>query len=72
VNSGSILVRSGSTGQQLAGSFKVNGAVVTFTPAVPWPASTSISHQVDFNSNVLDLAGNTANFFSTSFTTGAQ
>jgi len=50
----------------------VNGAVVTFTPSPPWPGNTPIVVHVNLTGvNLTDLAGNAANFFGASFTTGA-
>ncbi|HEX4605390.1 MAG TPA: Ig-like domain-containing protein, partial [Candidatus Angelobacter sp.] len=70
VGSSSVLVRNNNTGAQIAGSFTVNGGVITFTPAGPLPGNTSISTQINLNNAVLDLAGNQANTFGGSFTTG--
>jgi len=72
VNTNSVLVRNNTTGASIAGSFTVNGAVLTFTPAGPLPGNTLIVIQINLNTQVLDLAGNQANTFGGSFTTGAQ
>jgi hypothetical protein len=70
VSSNSVLVRNNNTGVVIPGSFTVNGAVITFTPAGPMPSNTPIGTQINLNTQVLDLAGNQANTFSSSFTTG--
>jgi hypothetical protein len=72
VSPNSVLVRNNTTGASIAGSFTVNGAVLTFTPGAPLPGNTVIVIQINLNTQVLDLAGNQANTFSGSFTTGAQ
>jgi hypothetical protein len=54
---------------QIAGSYSVSGAVVTFTPLTPLPGNRSI--QVRVSGSLLDESGNIANFFSSSFTTAA-
>src|SRR5947209_12344678 len=67
VNINNIFVFVNNTGVHVAGTYAVNGAVVRFTPATSFVNSTGFSTQV--NGGVLDLAGNTANFIQTSFTT---
>jgi RHS repeat-associated protein len=54
----------------LAGSYALNGAgtVVTFTPLSPLPGNAIVTVQV--SSSVLDLSGNAANSFYSTFTTG--
>ncbi|HEV2990986.1 MAG TPA: Ig-like domain-containing protein [Candidatus Angelobacter sp.] len=64
VNSIQISVPAG----RLAGNYAVNGATVTFTPISPLPGKTSV--QVFVTNALLDQAGNGANFFFSSFTTG--
>jgi len=68
VNTVPIFV-SGFSGD-LAGSYALDtaGTVVTFTPVSPLPGNVTIDIEV---SGVLDLSGNTANFFFSSFTTAA-
>lgn len=52
----------------LAGSYAVNGATVTFTPATPLPANVQARVRAF---NVFDLAGNNNGFFQSLFTTTA-
>jgi methionine-rich copper-binding protein CopC len=71
VNSGTVQVAvfSGSFSGLVAGSYSVNGAVVTLTPLAPMPSNTLITVAV-YSGTVKDLAGNsTIGNFSSSFTT---
>ncbi len=70
VNNGTILISVSGYSGVLAGSYTVNGAVVTFTPASPLPGSATIQVQVNFN-GVADLSGNLSNSYSSQFTTAA-
>jgi large repetitive protein len=66
VNSSTVSIsRQGSPGT-LAGSYAVTGAVVTFTPTLPLPGSTTIQVQA---SGVMDLYGNASPLFVSSFST---
>src|SRR6266850_977809 len=56
-------------GAVLAGTYAVNGAIVTFTPLTPLPATTQVN--VSVNGSVQDLAGNGSSGRSSSFTTAA-
>jgi hypothetical protein len=60
---------SGYSGQ-LAGSYSVNGSVVTFTPLSPLPGSATIIVQVSYN-GVADLSGNLSSSWYSTFTTSA-
>src|SRR5205807_2000986 len=71
VNGSSILVRDGNTSILIPGTYAVNGAVVTFTPSVPYPGNTPIQTFVNNNGLLFDLAGNTAFGSNNTFTTGA-
>ncbi|MFN7962562.1 MAG: Ig-like domain-containing protein [Thermoanaerobaculia bacterium] len=55
---------------QVAGSFSVAGAVVTFTPNAPLPGNVRVRPNANFD-QVKDLAGNGTNSFSSSFVTQA-
>src|SRR5579859_2486693 len=70
VNLNTVPIFANGFGGQLAGSYGVDatGKVVTFTPASPLPGSTLIIVEVN---GVLDLSGNSNNFFESTFTTGA-
>ena len=68
INSGTVPVRINNS-ILVNGSYSVNGAVVSFAPSQPLPASTSITVTVN-NSQAVDLAGNPTNSFQSSFTTG--
>src|SRR5258708_28830480 len=70
VNNGTIPISVSGYGGVLAGSYTVNGAVVTFTPLSPLPGSATIQVQVNFN-GVADLSGNLSNSYSSQFTTAA-
>ena len=52
----------------VAGTYTVNGAVVTFTPTTPFPGSVPVFVLVSSN-RVKDLAGNSNQFFFSSFNT---
>jgi hypothetical protein len=54
----------------LAGTYALDGTgtVVTFTPLSPLPGNSTVTVQV--NSGLLDLSGNTASSFYSTFTTG--
>ena len=65
VGTGTVRV---SAGANLAGTYTVNGAVVTFTPLTPFPGSATVSVSV---SGVTDLAGNSNTGFSSTFATAA-
>lgn len=52
----------------MAGDYLVSGAMVTFTPAGPFPAGVRVRPRVNTN-QVLDLAGNGSNFFQSFFDT---
>ena len=65
---GTGTVRISVSGAILAGSYVVNGAVVTFTPLTPFPGNATVSVSV---SGVTDLAGNSNTGFNSSFTTAA-
>jgi hypothetical protein len=69
VNSGSLPIRINNS-TVVNGSYAVNGAVVTFASNQQYPPSSSIFVTVN-SSGVVDSAGNGANFFQSSFTTGA-
>jgi large repetitive protein len=60
---------SGST--YLAGTYAVNGSTVTFTPLTPLPGNATIQVQVNYHANVTDLAGNSSQYASSTFTTAA-
>jgi hypothetical protein len=53
----------------VAGSYAVNGATVSFTPVSPLPGNTQV--RVFTVGPLQDVAGNGVNFFSSVFTTGA-
>jgi hypothetical protein len=67
VNTSNMNVETYSTGSALAGSFSVNGAVVTFAPQGALPGNTLL--YVSVGGNVKDLAGNSCTGWSSSFTT---
>jgi methionine-rich copper-binding protein CopC len=62
---------NGNGSLALAGTYAVNGAVVTWTPTTPLPGSTQITVYVDYSGAVQDLAGNNAQASASSFTTAA-
>ena len=68
VNFNTIYIQT-STGQQIAGTFAVSGAQVTFTPLAssPYPGNTLIT--VTSTGGVQDVAGNTGLYFVSTFTT---
>jgi hypothetical protein len=68
VNTNTIAVSIPGLNANLAGSYTVNGASVTFAPLSPFPGNASIQVQV---SGVLDLAGNSNTPFASTFTTTA-
>jgi RHS repeat-associated protein len=59
-----------ANGSVLAGNYTLDttGTIITFTPLSPLPGNATVSVQV--TGSVTDLSGNTANGFSSSFTTG--
>jgi YD repeat-containing protein len=70
VNFNTVQISASGFGGLLAGSYTLDatGKVVTFTPVSPLPGNTQI---VVFVNGVLDLSGNSNNFFESTFTTGA-
>src|SRR5579864_5518137 len=72
VSNSSIVVYGPFSGV-LAGVYSINstGTAVTFTPVSPLPGNTTFTVRVGYNSYPTDLAGNTANSFSSYFTTAA-
>jgi hypothetical protein len=68
VNANTVAVSILGLNANLAGSYMVNGASVTFVPLSPFPGNANIQVLV---SGVLDLAGNTNATFSSAFTTTA-
>ena len=72
VNSGSVQIYA--NGDEVAGSYAVNGATVTFTPSAPLPGGATIKVGVDYYpvAYIQDLAGNINDPGSlTSFTTAS-
>ena len=70
VNSNSVNVQA--NGNTVAGTYAVNGAVVTFTPQTPFPAGANVRVYVDYYAYVTDLAGNSGGYdYRSSFTTAA-
>ncbi len=69
VHSGSMPITIDGLSGQVAGSYAVTGAVVTFTPATPLPPAVRV--RVRVNSGVRDLAGNLSGSLSSTFTTVA-
>ncbi len=67
VNIATISVSANS--ENVAGSFAVNGAAVTFTPLNPLPGGATIRVYVNSTAYVQDLAGNNVSTFSSTFTT---
>jgi hypothetical protein len=67
VNTNTIVVSYAGV-SHVAGAYAVAGSTVTFTPASPFPGTTSISVQV---SGVQDLIGNVNGFAAASFVTAA-
>jgi hypothetical protein len=70
VNVGTIPVSIDGFSGQVAGSYAVNGAMVTFTPLNAFPGNVRVRPTVNFG-GVRDLAGNGTNSFSSSFVTAA-
>ncbi len=68
VTSSTFQVSSTSNYDTVAGTYAVNGAVVTFTPLTALPGSSTIRI---YESGVQDLAGNNASGSNTTFTTAA-
>jgi YD repeat-containing protein len=70
VNVNTVQISANGFSGQLAGNYAVDatGKVVTFTPLSPLPGNTLIFVVVN---GVTDLSGNGANFFESTFTTGA-
>jgi len=69
VSVNSIRISLPSTGFAVAGSYAVNGAVVTFTPTSPLPGNATIQVFVNFFESPRDLAGNTSTSFFSTFET---
>jgi hypothetical protein len=70
VNVGTVPVRIDGFSGEVAGSYAVSGAMVTFTPLNPYPGNVRVRGTVNF-SGVRDLAGNGTNSFQSSFVTAA-
>jgi large repetitive protein len=68
VNPSTVYVYINATNQVVAGTYNVNGAVVTFTPLTPYPASTVMGMYVY---GLTDEAGNPAYVSGGSFTTAS-
>jgi YD repeat-containing protein len=69
VNASTVQVQAAGLAGSVTGTYTVNGAVVTFTPLSPLPASTLIQVTV---SGVTDVSGATAPpLFTSSFTTAS-
>ncbi len=68
VNTNTFTISISGLNANLAGSYTVNGASVTFVPISPFPGNATIQVQA---SGVLDLAGNANTPFSSTFTTTA-
>jgi len=69
VNALSVNVQANSL--TLAGSYRVSGSTVTFTPATPLPGNATVSITVNYFAYVQDLAGNNGQVGSGSFTTAS-
>jgi large repetitive protein len=69
VNVNTVPVTVSGFSGALAGNYVVSGTTVMFTPVSPLPGNSMID--VAVSSGVLDLSGNPAISFSSSFTTGA-
>ncbi len=69
INASSIGVTANGT--QIAGTYAVSGATVTFTPLNPLPGSATIRVYVAYNAYPQDFAGNNSSSSNTSFTTAA-
>ena len=68
VHGGSIPITIDGFSGQVAGSYTVNGAVVTFIPTTPLPPAIRVRVRVN-SGQVRDLAGNTSGFFFSHFGT---
>jgi YD repeat-containing protein len=70
VTESTVPISVNGLGGVLAGSYSLDGTgtVVTFTPLSPLPGNATVT--VEVNSVLLDLSGNAANFFYSTFTTG--
>ncbi|MGH3846549.1 MAG: Ig-like domain-containing protein [Pseudonocardiaceae bacterium] len=72
VSTGTMPISASGFSGDLAGTYAVTGSVVGFTPLSPLPGNTRINIEVvGGTGGVRDVAGNTGNFFFSSFTTGA-
>ena len=58
---------------QLPGTYSTNpnGTVITFTPIAPYPSSTQMTVYSNYDSQLVDLAGNVLQYISSNFTTAA-
>ncbi len=58
---------------QIAGTYSVDASnrIVTFTPATPYPANTTIVWYTNYTGQITDAAGNALQSLATQFTTGA-
>ena len=58
---------------QLPGTYSTNpnGTVITFTPIAPYPSSTQMTVDSNYDSQLVDLAGNVLQYISSNFTTAA-
>ncbi|MFZ1169447.1 MAG: Ig-like domain-containing protein, partial [Candidatus Sulfotelmatobacter sp.] len=72
VNDATVPVSVSGFSGVLAGTYGLDGTgtVITFTPLSPLPGNATVTVQV--NSGLLDLSGNAANSFSSTFTTGTS
>jgi RHS repeat-associated protein len=72
VNDATVPVSVSGFSGVLAGTYGLDGTgtVMTFTPLSPLPGNATVTVQV--NSGLLDLSGNAANSFSSTFTTGTS
>src|SRR5439155_18906639 len=70
VSEQSFAVNDQTTGESVAGqrSVDASGRLMFFRPSALWAAGTG--HQIVVNSGLQDLAGNPADYFYGSFTTG--
>jgi hypothetical protein len=67
VSAGTLGVEIYNTGADLAGTYSINGATVTFSSQTPLPGNTQLTAWV--GGSVRDLAGNECSGWSSSFTT---
>ena len=72
VTESTVPISINGVGGELAGSYGLDGTgtMMTFTPLSPLPGNATVTVQV--NSGLLDLSGNAANSFSSTFTTGTS